>query len=93
MAFTNPPGGPDYQGPYSVELAEGAGVNHLPSSVQIDGLTVKVTHGRLIQTMGGIQFFSREQPFSWGYKYIRCIRDSAGKLLWVNSSCKDEIIQ
>jgi len=79
-----------YQGPYTVELQPDAEKDHLSSvSVTINGNTVSVPRGTVQQVMGGIQFYADHKPFSWGYKFIRCIGDAKGEILWQNWNIKD----
>ncbi len=82
--FVNPTGYWEHQGAYSVELTDDAKTDIVFRSVVIEGRVATVTHGRIKQVMGGIQFYSLEQPFCWSYKFIKTIRDGSGKLLWVN---------
>lgn len=74
-----------YKGAYTVELQPGASTSHLPRQrVTIDGNKVSVSAGIVQQVMGGIQFYAAGNPFSWGYKFIRVIRDVHGEILWEN---------
>lgn len=82
--FKNPSGYWEHNGAFSVELVGGADKSIIPSSAQIRGNTVVVQSGRIKQTIGGIQLYSQESPFYWGYPWIKVIRDSEGNLLWVN---------
>jgi len=85
----------NYQGAYSIELTPEAGTDNVPTSAstKVKGQTVIVETGRIAQVMGGIQFYALERPFSWDYKFIRCIRDGDGNLLWVNNNCTEEITE
>ncbi|MEK7139056.1 MAG: hypothetical protein AAB799_02665 [Patescibacteria group bacterium] len=79
-----------YQGRYTVELQPGAAKDHLPTgSVNVSGNTVSVLRGTVQQVMGGIQFYADGKPFSWGYKFIRRIKDANGEVLWQNWDVKD----
>ena len=82
--FQNPSGYWEHDGAFSVELTKNADKNIIPSGTKIEGDVVIVDHGRIKQTMGGIQLYSLERPFYWGYNLIKAIRDGAGNLLWVN---------
>lgn len=82
--FQNPSGYWEHDGAFSVELVPGTNKNIAPSSVEVQGDTVHVRHGRIKQSMGGIQLYSHEEPFYWGYSFIKVIRDGQGNLLWVN---------
>lgn len=90
--FQNPAGYWDYDGGFTVELAQGAPVERvLPSSARWDGVKAHVQNGRVKQTMGGIQLYGRPNfgdPFYFGYGNIICIRKSDGALLWRNYSVK-----
>ena len=81
--FQNPPGYWEHKGKYSVELTPQATTDHLPPSAKV-GLTVTVPEGRIKQVIGGIQFYSNGEPFSWGYRYIKSIKDEKGNLIWQN---------
>ena len=82
--FRNPTGYWEYEGSFSVELTSDADKSIVPSSAEIRDNTVHVRHGRIKQTMGGIQLYSKDSPFYWGYPYIKVIRDGNRNLLWVN---------
>lgn len=74
-----------YEGAYSIEISPRATKSHLPMrSVSVNGNMVSVPRGTVRQVMGGIQFYADGHPFSWGYNFIRCIRDSDGNVLWKN---------
>ena len=88
--FNNPTGYWEHQGSYSVELVPGAAKSHLPPTARVSGNTVHVQTGRVKQSMGGIQFYSFEQPFSWGYKFIKAIKDGSGNLIWQNHDYRDK---
>lgn len=84
-AFQNPTGYWEYKGTFSVELVPNADKSIAPHASVIDGDTVTVSNGRVRQSMGGIQLYSnKEEPFFWGYKYVKVIRNEHGGLLWVN---------
>ena len=88
----------NYEGNYYVELIPETDVSRLPAvlSVQEDYPTGIITlhiRGKVQQAMGGIQMYSHDSPFHYGYKYIRCIRDEKGKLLWVNNNFNEEILK
>lgn len=82
--FQNPSGYWEHDGAFSVELVPEADKSIVPSSAEVEGDTVRVRHGRIKQTMGGIQLHSYESLFYWGYPRIKVIRNGQGKLLWVN---------
>ncbi len=82
--FRNPTGYWEYDGAFSVELTPDADKSIVPPSAEIRGDVVHVRHGRIKQTMGGIQLYSEGNPFYWGYPRIKVIRDGSGNLLWVN---------
>ena len=82
--FKNPSGNWEHDGTFSVELVSGTDKSIVPPSAEVEGDTVRVRHGRIEQTIGGIQLYSYESPFYWGYPSIKVIRDGQGKLLWVN---------
>ena len=84
MAFKNPTGYWEYQGSYSVVLTDYAATDNLPTGASVHGKTVSVSRGRIKQVMGGIQFYAYEQPFFWGYKFIKEVRDGNGNLIWQN---------
>lgn len=84
--FQNPSGYWEYDGVFSVELVKGADKSIVPPSAQIERNKVVVQSGRIKQTMGGIQLYSQESPFFWGYPNIKAIRDGEGNLLWVNNN-------
>lgn len=80
-----------YRGAYTVDLQPGAVTSHLPhDSVTIRGGVVSVPQGTVQQVMGGIQFYANGKPFSWGYKFIRRIRDAQGQTLWENWDVQEE---
>lgn len=83
--FQNPSGHWKHQGAFSVELTDDAPISIVPSSAVVDGNKVIVREGRIEQTIGGIQLYASEQPFSWGYSMIKEIRDGDKNLLWINS--------
>lgn len=75
-----------YQGAYTVEFYPEANIKrltHFPG-VSLLGKTASVYAGRVIQVIGGIQFYAYEIPFTWSYNYIKRIEDSDGKILWQN---------
>lgn len=84
MVFKNPTSYWEHQGSYSVVLTDDATTDHLPTGVSVRGKTVSVPRGRIKQVMGGIQFYADEQPFSWGYKFIKEVRDGNDNLVWQN---------
>lgn len=86
--FQNPVGYWQHSGPFSIELSPEANKSKVPASAKIDGNTVRVQDGHLKQTIGGIQLYSKESPFYWGYTHIQVIRDGSGNLLWVNHNYK-----
>lgn len=84
--FRNPSGYWSHDGAFSVELTDDADIGIVPSSAQVLGRVVQVENGRIKQSMGGIQLYSREHPFFWGYNKIKVIKDGSGNLLWVNNN-------
>jgi len=84
MPHKNPTGYWEHRGSYSVLLTDNASTDHLPSEASLMGRTVRVENGRIRQVMGGIQFYADGKPLYWGYKFIKEIRDGAGKLIWQN---------
>lgn len=87
MAHKNPTGYWEHQGSYLVFLTDDAGMDYLPVGARLVGgaeKTVRVEHGRIKQVMGGIQFYAGEQPFAWGYKFIKKICDGMGNVIWQN---------
>ncbi len=78
-----------YKGAYTVELQPGAHIAHLPPGAVVTGNTVRVGLGTVQQVMGGIQFYANGRPVSWGYIFLRCIRDAKGEILWQNWNVKD----
>lgn len=84
MAFKNPSGYWSHDGSFSVILTDDATTDHVPRGAQVDGHTVRVQNGRVKQVMGGIQLYANDEPFAWGYKYIKEIRDGKNNLLWQN---------
>ena len=83
-SFQNPQGYWEYAGPFIVELVPHTDTSIVPASAEIRGDTVHVSRGRVEQEMGGIQLYSYESPFYFGYRYIKAIRGGSGTLLWVN---------
>lgn len=82
--FVNPRGYWSYEGGFSVELTNAADKTVAPKSVKFDGNTARISNGRIKQTIGGIQLHSEQEPFYWGYSFIKVIRDGTGTPLWVN---------
>ncbi len=81
--FSNPSGFWEYIGPFSVELTRDANKSFAPSDAKIEGDIITFDSGRIVQSLGGIQLYSTKH-FTWGYKFIKVIRDGEGNLLWVN---------
>lgn len=84
MNHQNPLGYWSYEGAYSVELTDDADKSIAPTSVTFDGQTASIMFGRIKQTMGGIQLYSGDSPFHWGYRFVKAIRDGNHRLIWVN---------
>lgn len=84
QTFRNPSGYWEYEGAFSVELTHEADKSIVPASAVIKGDTIYFSDGRIKQTIGGIQLYSSDQPFFWGYVFLKVIRDGKGKLIWVN---------
>ena len=82
--FKNPSGYWEHNKAFSVELTPDADKSIAPSSAEVQGDIVRVRNGRIKQVMGGIQLYSEESSFYWGYPKIKVIRDGNGNLLWVN---------
>ena len=80
-----------HQGAFTVEIAHEDDVNCVPDTAKISDNIITVSHGRIEEVTGGIQFYALEKPFAWPCVAIRCIRDGNGELLWVNRHCTDEI--
>ena len=78
-----------YQGPYTVELFPDASTEHLPFGATFNNGVVSVDVETIQQVMGGIQFYANHKPFSWGYDFIKRIKDSEGEVLWENWNAKD----
>ena len=98
MEFINPTGFWDYSGDFSIELQIDTDTDFVPQGVIAapgnGKKLVFVKNGSIKQTMGGIQFYSNShEPFTWGYKFIRCIRKDDNSLLWVNSEYAKKITQ
>lgn len=90
MVFRNPTGYWEYEGSYSVLLADDAETDLLPHGATLHGHVVHVRNGCIKQTIGGIQFYAEGKPFCWSYKRIKEIRDSNDKLLWQNRDCRKD---
>ena len=86
MTFTNPTGYWEHNGGYAVLLTDDTVTDRLPSSVLVHGKTVRVEHGLVAQSIGGIQFYSDGQPFFWRYKFVKEVRNKDGKLIWQNNT-------
>lgn len=86
----NPSGYWEYKGAFTVKLVPGSPKDKVPTTAIIQDTLVSVSQGRAYQTMGGIQLWAGEQPFSWSYGLIVSIRDSKGKLLWLNSDYNED---
>ena len=84
VEFKNPIGYLEYAGAYFVSLTKNAVTDHLPKMAFEQGKVVYTQNGRIKQTMGGIQFYASEEPFSWDYKFIKEIRDKNWNLIWQN---------
>jgi hypothetical protein len=84
VSHQNPSGFWEHQGSFSVLLTYDAQTNHLPCGALLQERTVHVRHGRIKQSMGGIDFYADEQCFGWSYRFIKQIRDGAGNLIWQN---------
>lgn len=85
MNFNNPTGYWEYDGPFSVELVPDTPTDIVPKNgAAVKGNIVAIHHGRIKQTMGGIQLYAYEQPFYWSYSSIKAIRRPDGSLVWLN---------
>lgn len=82
--FRNPTGYWEHIGAFSIELTSDADKSIVPQNAEVQGDIVRVSNGRINQTIGGIQLYSGEIPFFWGYGRIKIIRNGNGDLLWVN---------
>lgn len=81
----------EYSGPFIIEIWNEAKTEHVPSSARIiDGNQISVTSGRFHNSLGGIQFYSDGQPFSFHALYIRRITNPSGQIIWRNWHNKDE---
>lgn len=80
-----------YQGSYIVEVWRNALLNHLPSTVKINGNLIIVSEGLVQQVIGGIQFYANNEPFSWGYRFIKKITGSNNEILWENWDIDEHI--
>lgn len=75
----------EHEGAFSIELSPDAYTYHVPKNgVAITENIVQVQDGKIQQFMGGMQFWVLKIPFAWGYRFIRCIRDAQGNILWEN---------
>lgn len=83
MAINNLVGKP-YKGAFTVETWRNAPMDTVLSPARVSGKFIHVSDGTIQQVLGGIQFYAGDQPFSWGYKYIKKISDSNGNVLWEN---------
>ena len=85
--FQNPTGAWSYDGGFFVKLTDDAVV---PENFSSLGTLVSsrffVEHGRVEQSMGGMQKYSRGRPFYFGYRWIKNIRKTSGDLIWVNNN-------
>lgn len=81
----------DYSGSFTIEIWNGAKTDHVPSSARIvDENKISVTSGRFHNALGGIQFDSYGQSFSFHAYYIRRITNPSGQIIWRNWQDKDE---
>ena len=83
-SFKNPTGYWEHHGAFAIELTDDADKSIVPSSARVEGNIVRVANGRIKQSMGGIDFYSGDQPFGWGYPWVKMIKDGEGRTLWVN---------
>lgn len=81
----------DHTGSYTIELEPNAPKDCVPelSSVTTNGNIVTVLDGTAHQSMGGIQFYAENTPFSWGYQHLRYIKDADNNILWKNWDIED----
>ena len=82
--FQNPEGFWSIGGPFFIELTSDLDLSWLPASTEINGRIVTVKIGSGHQSIGGIDFCSKGQPFRFPYSEIKEIRNSEGKPIWVN---------
>jgi hypothetical protein len=75
----------NYVGAFSIELVDGARMDHVPAFVLISGNTITVRNGSVKQETGSIQLYADDVPFSWWYSYMKKIYKEDGDLLWVNN--------
>ena len=73
-----------YKGKYTIEFTADADLSRIPKNVDIIDKNVTVWDGTVQQVMGGIQFYSGNNPFSLGYKFIKRILDKDKNELWKN---------
>jgi hypothetical protein len=64
--FKNQTGYWEHDGAFSVELTPSADKSIVPPNAEIRVDTVHVRHGRIKQTIGGIQLYSEGSPLSTG---------------------------
>jgi len=88
--FENPQGHWEHKGGYSIELLPNTPTDGLPPGIEesktpTDHIILKVPEGRMHQSMGGIQLYSKEEPFHIGYRYLVHIKKEDGSLLWQNN--------
>ena len=86
----NPTGFWSHVGAYTVLISDDATTSIVPDGVQVDGRIVRVTNGRVYQSMGGIQLEADGRYFFWGYAHLKEIRDGEGALIWRNKHYNPE---
>lgn len=84
----------NYQGDYTVELFPDSPTDKAPQDAIIekkgDKIVVSVKHGRIRQSMGGIDLYSQSgQAFYWGYKFMRRILNAQGAIIWQNQDVQN----
>ena len=82
--FKNPSDHWEHHGAFSVELVEGTDTRNAPWSAEVNGYTVTLRDGFIMQSPKGVQLTVNGQPFYWAYSDIKVISDGEGQLLWVN---------
>lgn len=79
-----------YQGPYTLEVTSDYPLEILPKVNGLESKTGKITVqvGTVQQSMGSMQMYACNEPFSIGYKFLKRILDKDGEILWENNYIK-----
>lgn len=89
MAINKLIGNP-YKGAFTVELWRNASLSVVKeTNAFISGKTINVPKGSVQQVIGGIQFYAEDKCFSWGYKFIKEIKNNKGEIIWENWDKKE----